>query len=129
MYTKEKKNKYNIEYNKNHKEERRIGNKRYREKNKEKIAARRQKRVVKRKTELAKYKGGVCQGCGLAYTEENYFVFDFHHMPEFTKQMGLNIGSLANMTRKVFEVLAYQEVAKCMLLCSNCHRTIHFHKR
>ena len=45
---------------------------------------------------------------------------DFHHIDESTKEFGL---SDRGMTRSWEKIKA--EVAKCILVCANCHREIH----
>ena len=71
------------------------------------------------KIKLIEYKGGECEICG--YDKKMPSVYDFHHIdPE---QKDFNIGfkgrtySIARMKK---------EVDKCLLLCANCHREIHF---
>lgn len=65
--------------------------------------------------------GAECVGCGLKATKNNMVVFDFHHIDKTTKE-----GSIADMLAegRPLEVLM-EEVSKCALLCSNCHRLHH----
>lgn len=62
--------------------------------------------------------GGKCANCGLVANNDNIAAFEFHHHDnnkEFT------IGNIANRSWNVIK----QEVMKCTLLCSNCHRIEH----
>lgn len=46
-------------------------------------------------------------------------VLDFHHI----SGKDLNIGDMASMSLKRIE----EEIKKCIILCSNCHRTVHYY--
>jgi predicted HNH restriction endonuclease len=59
--------------------------------------------------------GAKCFLCGY---DKNYSALDFHHIKE--KSFALNT---IGMERKLDVIEA--EVAKCILLCANCHRDIH----
>lgn len=67
---------------------------------------------------IIQMKGGCCQRCGISY---HYSVYDLHHRDPTKKEfsIGLDIGNVS------FERLI-EEVDKCDLLCSNCHRLTHF---
>lgn len=71
---------------------------------------------IKRK--LVEYKGGKCEICGY---DKCLNALDFHHRNPEEKEFNLNS---ANYTRPL-DVL-YKEVDKCILVCSNCHREIHY---
>lgn len=77
-------------------------------------------RVRKIKESMIKYKGGSCEKCGLSIKESNYFVFDFHHLDSKEKD--------PNFRRIKFQKWEKitKELDKCILVCSNCHRTIHY---
>lgn len=56
-----------------------------------------------------------CQDCGLKYP---YYVMDFDHRPDEEK-----LYNLAEMARQKFSLEKIkQEIAKCDIVCSNCHR-------
>lgn len=55
-----------------------------------------------------------CTDCGLFVTEDNACAFDFDHLND--KQ--LNVSQMVTYSDVRFE----QEIAKCELVCSNCHR-------
>ncbi len=73
------------------------------------------KRRLRRKAELVTAAGGRCIDCGYAHC---LGALDFHHRDPATKDFGVGHfnGSLRRLTA---------EVAKCDLLCANCHRMRH----
>jgi hypothetical protein len=75
-------------------------------------------RRYKKKMAAIDVLGGACADCGLTGAIPD--VYDFHHIDPLQKE-----GSVARMisTRPWDDVLV--ELAKCALLCSNCHRTRH----
>lgn len=75
-----------------------------------------------RKIELIKYKGGQCKICDIKFNN-NSEIFDFHHRVSINKKFGIS-GNVMEMSIENLK----SEVDKCDLVCSNCHRTIHFTK-
>lgn len=70
----------------------------------------------KRNRELVrKLKEGPCSDCGLLYP---FYVMDFDHRDGSEKT--LDIGKIANKHWSEKRIL--EEVAKCDLVCANCHR-------
>lgn len=69
------------------------------------------------KEKLVAYKGGKCQICGYSKCIE---ALEFHHVNPNSKSFTISSKS------KSFEVLK-NEVDKCILVCSNCHKEIHSH--
>lgn len=63
------------------------------------------------------YKGGSCQRCGYNRCKE---ALDFHHLDPSVKEFGLSKNGNTRNWEKVKE-----EIDKCQLLCSNCHREKH----
>lgn len=63
------------------------------------------------------YKGGKCQDCGGVFPNCCY---DFHHLDPAQKDY--HIAQLLNA--RGFEA-SKEELDKCVLLCSNCHRIRH----
>lgn len=59
-----------------------------------------------------------CENCG----EKRYYVLDFHHKDPEKKEfdLGLMIRRICSKKR----ILA--EIKKCRVLCSNCHRELHY---
>lgn len=61
-----------------------------------------------------------CKRCG----ERHPAVLEFHHRNQRAKE-----GDLANMPTKRSFVSMQREVAKCDVLCANCHRKVHHEER
>lgn len=59
-------------------------------------------------------------GCRLCGENSSPDVLDFHHIDPNTKTMKVN--SMARNSG-VFDVI--DEIEKCVVLCSNCHRKMH----
>ena len=78
-----------------------------------------QERAWSRKLELIKMMGGECSRCGY---KENIAALDFHHLNPEEKSFQLDARHLSNThMEKIME-----EAKKCVLLCANCHREIHY---
>lgn len=69
------------------------------------------------KDKLVAYKGGKCEICGY---DKCINALEFHHLDPTEKEF-----SIANGNAIAFEK-AKKEVDKCILVCANCHREIHF---
>jgi len=65
------------------------------------------------------YKGGQCHYCYLTLEESHYSVFDFHHRNPLEKSYDWS------KMRKLSWNKIVEELDKCLLLCSNCHRMQH----
>ena len=75
----------------------------------------------KRKEEAIEIKGGKCEDCNNSFHQCQY---DFHHVDPAEKEF-----NLANiLKRKDFNAVK-EELDKCVLLCSNCHRMRHYKER
>ena len=70
------------------------------------------------KLQAIEYKGGKCERCGFIGCPA---AFDFHHLDPSIKDE-----AVVKRMRKAFTAEARQELDKCILVCSNCHRTIHY---
>jgi hypothetical protein len=77
-----------------------------------------QARGLKRKIALIKTKGGKCMKCSYS---KNYASLTFHHRNPDEKTFQLDARSCSNRT---WDILL-EEVAKCDLVCFNCHMEIH----
>lgn len=77
---------------------------------------RQQERSIKIKKYYIEELGGKCSSCGYC---KNYAALQFHHCD--TKTMSLDARSLGNCSQKRIK----EEMAKCILLCSNCHLELH----
>jgi hypothetical protein len=60
-----------------------------------------------------------CATCG----ENRHWCLDFHHQDPSNKtgNIGTMVGRVSNETLK-------KEIDKCVALCANCHRDLHYHK-
>ncbi len=74
------------------------------------------KRGLKRKLHFVKTLGGQCFHCGY---KANLAALAFHHVNG--KEFKLDVRSFSN--RKLEPIL--KEIAKCKLLCHNCHAEFH----
>lgn len=74
------------------------------------------KRGLKRNLYFVEKLGGKCSMCGY---QENLAALAFHHLGG--EEFQLDVRSLSN--RKLGPLLT--EVAKCKLLCHNCHAQVH----
>ncbi len=80
------------------------------------------KRVVQKRKNLkeraVEYAGSKCYDCGESFPD---CVYDFHHVD------GSKDGCVGTMTHncRPWSVIK-EEVDKCVMLCSNCHRIRHF---
>ncbi len=59
-----------------------------------------------------------CMDCGLRYPHEE---MDFHHVPG----RGVKVQSVSLMALSKSKELTLLEIAKCDLVCENCHRARH----
>ncbi len=69
------------------------------------------------KIKLVEYKGGKCEICGY---DKCIDALEFHHINPKEKEIAISSGNI-----KSFETLK-KEVDKCILVCSNCHKEIHY---
>ena len=84
-----------------------------RRKSKHVIDWKKQKKIL-----LVEYKGGKCEKCGYNKCVE---ALEFHHKDPNEKDFSISSHSYSFDRMK-------KEVDKCMLVCSNCHREIHYYK-
>ena len=66
---------------------------------------------------MVEYKGGSCVICGY-----NHYMgaLEFHHLNPKEKDF-----NLSHMKKYTFDEKIKNELDKCILVCSNCHREIH----
>ena len=72
----------------------------------------------KTKDMAIEYKGGKCEKCG--YNKCNG-ALEFHHLNPEEKDFSISTSG----TTKSFERIK-KEIDKCILVCANCHREIHY---
>ena len=61
-----------------------------------------------------------CFKCG----EERWWVLDFHHRDPSKKESSLSILSRKGSKKNILE-----EIQKCDVLCTNCHRDLHYQEK
>lgn len=83
----------------------------------EKVNAAVQKRRMLLKSYVNSKKDHPCVDCGGSFPP---FVMDFHHV---RGDKVAAVSMMANERRKIEEIDA--EMAKCVLVCANCHRVRH----
>lgn len=76
-------------------------------------------RGLERKRQFLLQAGGKCTRCGYS---RNLAALTWHHLDPEQKRFNLDLRALSNRSLHEIEV----EVAKCIVLCANCHMEIHF---
>lgn len=61
-----------------------------------------------------------CSKCGYSHPA----ALDFHHIED--KEKGNEIAAIISRRSKKFIL---KEIEKCIILCSNCHRVLHYNKK
>jgi hypothetical protein len=99
-----------------------VYNKQYYQDNPEQFVDNRRKRQQEIRAFIQQQKVGLfCKRCGNA----DIRVLDFHHNDKRSKEA--SISSMAKRGWSNEHIL--QEIAKCEVLCSNCHRILHWEER
>lgn len=70
---------------------------------------------------LVEYKGGRCEICGYA---KCIAALEFHHTDPRLKDPSFKKDGFTS--RRITLDALKKEIDKCILLCSNCHREVHF---
>ena len=82
------------------------------------ISERQKKKYREHKEELNEYKKQcACAKCG----DNRFYVLDFHHVNPDNK-----IDTIARLCTRSSKQATWDEVKKCICLCSNCHREFHY---
>jgi hypothetical protein len=76
-------------------------------------------RWIDKKIKFVEEKGGQCLDCNIQYNGKNLNIFEFHHIDPAYKKYDWNKLRLRS------EESIKKELAKCDLLCANCHRMRH----
>lgn len=74
-------------------------------------------RARKFKLKCVNYKGGKCEKCGY---DKYIGALEFHHIDPKQKDFGM-----ANVKQHSFNDKIKNELDKCIMVCSNCHKEIH----
>lgn len=59
----------------------------------------------------------VCSNCG----EDRHWVLDFHHLDPSKKEI-----DISRLARAGSKARLQEELNKCIVLCANCHRDLHY---
>jgi hypothetical protein len=78
-----------------------------------------QVRGFRRKIEMIVAAGGRCSRCGY---DRSHAALTWHHLEPSSKSFRLDLRSLSNRGKRSIDA----EIAKCILLCANCHAEEHF---
>ncbi len=71
-------------------------------------------------------KGGCCSICG--YNDLSCLAcFDFHHLDIYKKKFNLSKYIIGKPFKLEYANNYKKETKKCIIVCSNCHRKIHWH--
>ena len=90
-------------------------------KNKKAYHTRAQAHTQKTLNELKEYKvSQTCQKCG----NGKYYLLEFHHMDPSTKD-----GDVSTLAKTKGKRAVWDEIAKCVVLCKNCHSDFHHLER
>jgi hypothetical protein len=73
------------------------------------------------KQDCIDYKGGKCEICGY---NKCIAALDFHHKDPKQKEFRISTLRISNFDKNKGRITS--ELDKCQLLCSNCHREVHF---
>lgn len=82
--------------------------------------AKRRELYIARKLELIQKFNNQCQECNFKFNISNLSCAEFHHIGE--KLFHLSAGQLLRRTTEEIN----SEIAKCILLCKNCHMSYHY---
>lgn len=80
-----------------------------------------QKRRKNIKNDLRIRFGGKCTLCGYS---KCLAALDFHHIDPKSK-----VHAIAHLVKTTSLALIETEVNKCILICANCHRELHYHEK
>ena len=69
------------------------------------------------KMRAVEFMGGRCASCGCGGAS---VLFDFHHVDATSKDFGISQDGIPRSWEKIVA-----ELAKCVMLCANCHREVH----
>ena len=80
-----------------------------------------QRRREKIKELAVEYKGGKCEKCGY---DKCIDALEFHHLEPSEKDFSLSEKGYTRSREKV-----KKELDKCILVCANCHRELHYKEK
>jgi len=89
--------------------------------NKQKYLDKAKRSDKKRKEWFEEYKQSLkCEKCG----DNRWYVLEFHHLDPTEKDFNVSNAITSYGREKLLS-----EVKKCMVLCANCHREVHYQER
>lgn len=88
--------------------------------NPEKVRMRERRAYQRRRDAINAEKDKPCTDCGVKYPP---FVMDFDHLPQFDKSF-----NVAQVTHVHSLPMILEEIKKCEVVCSNCHRIRTYHR-
>lgn len=91
--------------------------KQYEKRNREKLALKAKEKTILRKKQLVDLFGSCCSICQNKYHQS---ALDFHHVIDDKTEKGVAYFLQSSLKR------AKEEADKCILICANCHRFLHF---
>lgn len=91
----------------------------YQCKNCRNISCKKKYRNIKQK--CIDYKGGKCEKCGYNKCQA---ALDFHHIDPTEKNFQISQFQFFDWGKNKYKII--NELDKCMLICANCHREIHY---
>ena len=94
----------------------------YRQKNKEKIAKKDKDLDDRRRRFIQEKKSQPCTDCGTTYP---HWIMDFDHLPGKTKLVEISVMVSKGCSLARIET----EIAKCEVVCANCHRNRTYMRR
>lgn len=94
--------------------------KRYRERNPDKVRDGKREYYRSRKRLAMEILGNKCHFCGIEYNGKNAPIFEFHHTDKHNKDDGVTRMLINKAWSKTLD-----ELQKCVLTCANCHNQTH----
>lgn len=89
----------------------------YYEANRDRVKQREAERQMRFKIKAVNYLGGCCTRCGFDHPS----ALQFHHRDPDTKSFNITSKELSTPAKRPWDTVIVPELAKCDLLCSNCH--------
>jgi len=75
---------------------------------------------IDKKRKAVEYMGGKCSICNIVDT--CMAIYDFHHKDPSSKNIEIDLIITGSWNKLI------KELDKCILVCSNCHRKLHFER-
>jgi hypothetical protein len=110
---------YNRQWHQAHKESEYEKSKKWHQENREASNASKSKYVASLRDLInERKKAGACTRCGIA----DWRVLEWHHVDPSQKRFNLNMAWKKHVGKEAI----FEEMAKCELICANCHRILHW---